>query len=479
MRLKGNPLIKVITVAVIVTPLIILVSNKSETKNPAPINGGEINSTPLQTDSETIAALNGYVTALETKQTALSNRLEAMEGVGGASKIERKDVEKLIDDKLNLSSDSSFNFEKKLSEIKKQLKDELLLGSEVNPNQVGDVNNEIPFADAFEINPTGTGNSYTSNHRVTPTDGNQSYSTDTYIWEYPLGLDDNEASATANSSGVISDFWNATSDLGKGLGNNMKVATGRVSSKVESTSKAVKKELEPIRYATLHADSSVHGNTALTPLIGRIERKGKTHDAYPFQVVLGAETLMANGHKLPAIVNAQASGVAIGDQAFSCVRGMVTSITFAFEDGRLYQQKGTFDKPLAVLADKWGNPCIRGVMVNDVEKYIAAQSLAAGMASYGETISKTQQTLVSSGNTSALDITGDAGKLALGSIGSGAFEKTAEIIAKEYDSYYKAIYVPQNTKVSLLINENINIDYIPQNRKINYESKKSLYSNLD
>ena len=78
--------------------------------------------------------------------------------------------------------------------------------------------------------------------------------------------------------------------------------------------------------------------------------------------------------------------------------------TFNFADGRIYNQKGTYEKPIAELGDRWGNPCIKGVQVDDVGKYITAQGLVAGLSNYAETITKQQQTLTSSGNSTSIGI---------------------------------------------------------------------------
>jgi len=196
-------------------------------------------------------------------------------------------------------------------------------------------------------------------------------------------------------------------------------------------------------------------------------------------VMLSGDTLMANGHTMPGVANAIVSGVGTGDMAFSCVRGRVTSVTFNFEDGRIYNQKGTYEKPIAELGDRWGNPCIKGVQVDDVGKYITAQGVVAGLSNYAETIAKQQQTLTSSGNSTSIGLTGNAGKLAAGSFASGGLNKTGEMLSERYENYYEAIYVPPGEKVSLLFVEDVPIDYIPTNRKVSYEENYSPITALD
>ena len=196
------------------------------------------------------------------------------------------------------------------------------------------------------------------------------------------------------------------------------------------------------------------------------------------QVALSGDSLLANNHHLPEVANAIISGQAIGDKAFSCVRGYVTSITFNFSDGRIYNQTGTFSEPLAELADKWGNPCIKGVAVDDIGKYLAIQGAAAGISSFADTVAKQQQEIVSTGNNAALDLTGSAGKLAAGSFISGGLNKTSETLSERFESYYEAIYVQPGMNVSVLFLQDINIDYKPTNRKVSYEENSVAITSL-
>lgn len=457
MRIKQNPLIKALVVVMVVVPLYFLATNNSnnndeeETKK----EKNEPSGKPVETENEAIAALSGYLSTVEAEQNTIKNQLKGV--------VTKEDVEELLKQSREGGEQGGFDEEALVSRINQivsektsALQKKILEMDSTSPSSVGDVDNEMPFSDAFDVNLGSQSDSQGKSEEI--------------IWVYPVGY-------TPDEDGVVSGMLNGLPRFG------MKADSfaGSVKEGAKSAKETLENELKPVPYATIHSDSSIHGATAITALIGRIEKKGKTHDPFRFQIVLSGDTLMANGHTVPEVANAIVSGTATGDRAFNCVRGRVTSITFNFADGRIYNQIGTYEKPLAEIGDKWGNPCVKGVLVDDIGKHIAAQGTISGLASIADTIAKNQQSITSAGNSQTVELTGSAGKLAGSSFASGGLNKTSEILADRFESYYEAIYVKPNEKVSLLFLQDITIDYIPTNRKVSYDNEfqTDIFSTLD
>lgn len=454
MRIKQNPLVKAMAALMIFVPLYFLATSSSEEKSEKVESKSDSKNSvkPAVTENEAIAALSGYLSTVESEQGILKQKLDSV--------VTKDDIAKMLSDaQITAPAVNEGALLDKVNQLvtdkTKTLQKQLLEKSAVSPNSVGNADSEIPFGEAFEVN--------------IPSKGSSGNNDDEIHWAYPVGFQ-----LEKDGKSVV-DMFGTGDSWGKHAGK----FAGNVKASAADTKALLEEELKPIPYATIHGDSSIHGATALTALIGRVERKGKTHDPFRFQVMLSGDTLMANGQTMPGVANAIVSGVGTGDMAFSCVRGKVTSITFNFEDGRIYRQKGSYEEPLAEIGDKWGNPCIRGELISDIEKYIVAQGTVAGLASYADTIAKQQQTLTSSGNSTSLDLTGDAGTLAMGSFASGGLNKTAETLSERYENYYEAIYVPPGEKLSLLFIDDINIDYIPTNRKVSYESNYHNTASLD
>ncbi len=402
MRIKQNPLVIGLVAVIVIVPLYYLVSNADK---PTKKRQGAVvqSNQPRETANEEIAALSGYLSTVENEQKTIKLQL--------ANLITKQDVEALLQTSKGESKpqiemeDLLAKVNRMVNERANQLQKKILEQGSLPANQVGNVDDEIPFSDsygeAFEVDM-----------------GSESAEQDEAIqWVYPIGL--------SPETGVEGIF--------KGLPTLAKPANTSPDSEKNSTKEALEAALKPIPYATIHADSSIHGATALTALLGRVERKGLTHDPFRFQVILSADTLMANGHSMPGVANALVSGSASGDMAFRCVRGKVTSITFNFSDGRIYQQKGTFEQPLAEIGDQWGNPCIKGSLVDDIQQFIAVQGEVSGLASLAESISKQQQSITSTGNAQSLELSGSAGKLAAGSFATGGLTKSSELLASRFE----------------------------------------------
>ncbi|PKG68611.1 hypothetical protein [Pseudoalteromonas sp. GutCa3] len=456
MRLNQNPLVKGIIGLMIFIPVAIYFTNSDDATVPESTTKKNANELPSVTENEAIASLSGYLTTVEDKQKGITQKIDQL--------VTKDDLTKIISDaaqKNPTGQTDVVSLEKTVNSIVAKhvakMQKKLISENTIQPSNAGNIDDELPFGEEFDVN-------ISSDYGQKKVGANPNQIT----WDYPLGHKVEGENGVVGGILSSGDVWGSkASNFGESVSND-----------VTELKQDLERDLKPIPYATIHSDSSYHNATALTALIGRIERDGKSHSPFRFQVALSGDSLLANNHHLPEVANAIISGQAIGDKAFSCVRGYVTSITFNFSDGRIYNQTGTFSEPLAELADKWGNPCIKGVAVDDIGKYLAIQGAAAGISSFADTVAKQQQEIVSTGNNAALDLTGSAGKLAAGSFISGGLNKTSETLSERFESYYEAIYVQPGMNVSVLFLQDINIDYKPTNRKVSYEENSVAITSL-
>lgn len=456
MRIKQNPIVKALAVLMVFIPVYFIVtdSQKESDVQISPKQNERGTGKPAQTENEAIAAMSAYLSTVEDEQKRIKASLDKA--------VTKADLQQVIDASKSKSGDSidenalMNRLEQLIDDRTQEIKDSFIADNTVSANKVGNVDDQIPFADAFEVN-TGASSQ------------GKNISVEAIQWVYPIGVTPDKEKGFIDGLLGNNDPFSSEADT----------FTDHEKASVTEANTQLEEETKPIRFATIHSDSSIHNATALTALIGRIERRGQTHDPFRFQVILSGNTLMANGHTMPGVANAVVSGIGIGDMAFSCVRGRVLSVTFNFEDGRIYNQKGTYEKPIAELGDRWGNPCVKGVEVNNIGEYLTTQGVVAGLSNYAETIAKQQQTFTSSGNSTSIGLTGDANKLAMGSFASGGLNKTGELLSDRYANYYEAIYVPPGEKVSLLFLEDVAIDYLPTNRKVSYEENDMVITALD
>lgn len=296
--------------------------------------------------------------------------------------------------------------------------------------------NTKAFKEQFQISNEGSSGGYASGDMQ---------------WQYPVGYN-------PESGGMVDSVKNTVTQWGD-----------KGSSSANSPDGIESEEVKP--FITIPSDSRIYDVRAVTAMVGRIEKNGNNKAPWGFSATLSNYSSLANGFNLPEIDEARVSGVVIGDLAGKCVKGMITSITFIFPDGRIANAKGSFEKPLAKVADEYGNPCIPGVYFDNLQEVIAAQGTISGLASIAKSIEKRQQSIDSTATSQSLVLNGSESLAALGSGLSGGLDKTGQIVADKYDAFYSFVYVEPGETITLLVDENIAIDYDPNGRKVRYEDE--------
>jgi len=173
------------------------------------------------------------------------------------------------------------------------------------------------------------------------------------------------------------------------------------------------------------------------------------------------------------VASAAPAGAVVGSREQECVRGSIQVLTFIFRDGRIHTVgDGTSHDSnggLGYLADPWGKPCIRGTYINNGSEYLTSRATAAfleGLAgAYGN--AQMRRTTDASGFRDTY-ISGNTYQYAASQgVGSTAAEIAAYVRERAMDAF-DVVYVPQAHKVQIILEQQVDIDYDTQARKVSY-----------
>ena len=245
---------------------------------------------------------------------------------------------------------------------------------------------------------------------------------------------------------------------------------------------------------TVPRNATLTGARAFTALVGRVPvgEQARITDPYSFKILVGRDNLAANGHEIPEIAYAVASGQSIGDWTLGCVSGDVTSMTFVFADGRIATIPraedvsdgggGSRQVRLGSLSDDWGNPCVAGRRVTNAATYLAqsAAALTLGAAAEGAAAAQTASVAGAGGTGAVTVVDGDVGRYAAGKGLAGAAEEVARWVLDRSAQEYDVVYVPPGARVAVHVDEELRIDYDPAGRMVDHEDAgRRTYRALD
>lgn len=329
----------------------------------------------------------------------------------------------------------------------------------VSPGSVPSVDDI--FSDDFTVTPSGSVVAKAPNTQAPGQIAEESIE-----WEHPVGhkMEGSGVSTVADRLDKFSPFNNG--------------AAAPSSNQATAAAQQQPKPEPPEPYITLPENTVLLNAVLTSSLIGRVP-KGEGEGVvkpFDFHLLIKGKNILANGHTVPEISHAMASGEAIGDRALSCTEGRVTSFTFIFTDGRVFTQSGTFDKPLAKIGDVYGNKCVLGELVGDLNRYLAGQTGLGAISAVARTAQSNEQTLLSGGNGTVVPlISGNATRAYVGAGMSGGADAASKVLEERFKQHYEAFYTPKGQPVNVYLSESINVDYIPQNRKVRYEEKSSSF----
>ena len=462
-RLKSNTLLPVLGGAILLTAGVVGAKNlwteeafAPQPRTSLPVPGDLPDG---DTPADTIRTLNANLEEVR----------QQLDSVVGQNQELQEQNEQLRGNETKLRADLSAELEKKLSQVQEAqsskfdssvslLGDQLkALKSSLTPQQADPAPSIEPASDY----PVAGG-------LATPGFGNQDY-----VWVQPLdaGLSSFDAAGAGQeaTSGLLSTAFNPD-------GSAAPLAAGSAQP-VAASSQAP--AVEP--YFTINNLATLAGSTAFTAMIGRVPIGGQVSDPVPFRVLVGRENLAASGLRVPdEIASMVFEGVAIGDWTLGCVEGSLRTATFIFEDGTIRTVGGGQGGRLGYIADRFGTPCVAGKRVSNALPFLAAQvGLAAG-AGAAEAFAANETAQIIDGGAAVSAVVGNAANFAIGRAASSATEEVQRYLADRLSSTFDAIYVPPGAEVSLLIQQEITIDYDPQGRRLDYaQGRVSRPSTLD
>lgn len=202
-----------------------------------------------------------------------------------------------------------------------------------------------------------------------------------------------------------------------------------------------------------------------TALLGRIPISGKVSDPYRFVLDISDKALFANFKSHKELIGMRMSGLSQGDLLLSCAKGSIDSITYIFVDETISQVNGV---DLAIITDKYGQPCIKGELMTNAPKIIGISAGLSALSSAADALAQGEQTTSQSadGNTSQ-SLTGSAGKFAVSKgIGDG-ISNINQWVGDRAKSSFDVIKVPSGKEIVLLTQKEIAIYYEP-NQKLRH-----------
>jgi integrating conjugative element protein (TIGR03752 family) len=314
-------------------------------------------------------------------------------------------------------------------------------------------------------------------------------------WVEPMGRTVAPAPGSGNNAAATqvayTDPLDALPPTGAGISSGPYTGSATAPGAAQRTSAAAPvAEAEP--WFTVPENATLIGSTTMTALIGRVPVNGKVTDPVPFKALIGRPNLAANGLDVPdEVVGMVVSGKAIGDWTLSCVYGNVESVTFLFADGTIRtvsnrrgnsagSSPGVSEDRIAWLSDDRGVPCIGGSKITNAPAWITTQVGIQTLGIAAEAAAAAQTTTTSSALTGGAtsSVTGDQGKYILGKSASGAANELSNWITARMANSFDAIFVQAGVRVALHMDRAIELDKLPDARKLDYRRARAAQSRV-
>lgn len=239
-------------------------------------------------------------------------------------------------------------------------------------------------------------------------------------------------------------------------------------------------EVKPVY--TIPANATLTRSTAFSALVGRVPVGGQVQDPMPFKVLIGADNLAANGHRIPGLAGMVMSGVAVGDWTLSCVRGRIHSATFVFDDGRVQtfgetprgsgQGGGRQDQGLGWISDRFGVPCVSGRRISNAPGFLAQRIGVTALSAAAEAAAASQTTsTVSSEGTANTTVTGDQGQYVLGKTVAGGAREIGDWITERQANAFDAVFVAAGEPLVVHLDVTLPIDHDPAARRLDHHAR--------
>lgn len=422
------------------------------------ITDGSNNAVSNSTD-ESIKELIARVKRMERENQEKTARLTNLEKSKdsaiptGAANVDQKLI-------IQLKNESN----KQIAALKSEI--ESLKQNELNSFTGGDVPVVIsePTSNAGSVDvPTLV--QPTDNEPITITTGTKKVAdSDGIVWMEP---DDAVYTTTREGQTQIS----YPVDFSKKITTNEKAdATTTTNGTPES-----EKELENIPIYTIPSNSTLLNAVGMTAIIGRVPMAGTLTNPFRFKVLLGSKNLATNGLTIPNLESMVLSGTSSGDFTMECAQGDIDKATFTFRDGTVRTMEGSGDSKLGWISDEYGTPCISGQYISNFMSYVATVGSLSTLGAVADAIAQSNVTTVTDGGGIGSAVTGNSLQYGIGQgINKGA-QEIVKWFADRQESAFDAVFIPVGKKLTVHIEETLEIDFETKGRKLVHEENMEKY----
>lgn len=212
---------------------------------------------------------------------------------------------------------------------------------------------------------------------------------------------------------------------------------------------------------TVPAASQFSGKL-LTGLVGRIPRRGRIQDPWPFKIVTTERGLGPNGARL-SLAGMIWEGEAVGDASLNCVRGRVLRLSAVLPDGSIASVRGqNADGRIAWISDRSGRPCLSGELVSNVGRALLKRGAAGLLAGGASALADAERTRTTSADGNTVEnVTGDALRAAVGDAVAESAGSIQEYIDAQEGDIWDAIVVPAGGEVVIHVSDEIVFEHTP------------------
>lgn len=236
----------------------------------------------------------------------------------------------------------------------------------------------------------------------------------------------------------------------------------------------------------------------LTALVGRIYPNDEVTDPWPFKTMVRRDNVAANYTALPPDLDGMLfEGYAVGDWTLGCVRGWLTTATFVFKDGSTIsayanspgsrpKESRLNKQAIGYIADQYGNPCISGQKLTDAPKFLATQTLTAGVLGFADALNdefkQRSTTTALDGTSTTVDrIINPTREYARNEAYVAALQESGQWIRNRQKQSFDAVYTAPGEKMVINLQTELRLDRTEDDRRISYSNIQdgNYYEDLD
>ncbi len=322
------------------------------------------------------------------------------------------------------------------------------------------------------------------------------------VWINPLDRPDvNLDNADSSGNKVTSKLANPALGLSRSSTGSSSSNVGGSGSQGSSSSRSETGQAQPPvenKIFTVPDLSMMTDAVGLTALVGRIYTDNEVTDPWPFKTMVRRQNVSANYTALPPDLDGMLfEGYAVGDWTLGCVRGWLTAATFVFKDGSTIsayanspgsrpKESRLNKQAIGYITDQYGNPCISGQKLTDAPKFLATQTLTAGVLGFADALNdefKQRSTITGTdGSTTTVDrVINPTREYARNEAYVAALQESGQWIRDRQKQSFDAVYAPPGETMVVNLQTELRLDRTKDDRRISYSNTQleSHYETLD